>query len=218
MDVHAVIANSAGQQVGYIYIGNASFYESGGTGGSQPFYPANYTQYISFPYADTYTITTNCEIYYNIQAGAVSTGIITSPTPATSPVVFTQPLSLSLLTDEGLLMAYSPTRYLKIDRNSGDVLKILGNVDFGGGAASANGYTKLTNGIILQWGFAYGTGVGTTVTFPLTFPTNCWSVSATTFRGSQGAEGYNHATSVTTTGFTAVFDGPYDGWWMAIGN
>ena len=189
VDVYAVIANSAGQQVSYIYIGNASFYESGGTGGSQNFYPANYTQYISFPFADTYTITTKCEIYYNIQAGSVSSGIITSPTPATSPVTFTQPLSLSLLTDEGLLMAFSPTRYLKINRNSGDMLKILGNVDFGGGSVSANGYTKLTNGIILQWGYQVYTTTLTPVIFPLTFPTACTSVHTTTNRNSGGAGG-----------------------------
>jgi hypothetical protein len=218
VDIYAVIANSAGQQVGYMYIANASFYESGGTGGSANFYPANYTQYISFPYADTYTITTNCEIYYNIQAGSISSGIITSPTPATSPVTFTQPLSLSLLTDEGLLMAFSPTRYLKINRNSGDMLKILGNVDFGGGQATANGYTKLTNGIILQWGYANGTGIPTNITFPITFPSNCWSVSITTDRNSSGANGYNHAYSVTTAGFSAVMDANYDGWFIAIGN
>ena len=216
MDVHAVIANSAGQQVGYIYIGNASFYESGGSGGSQNFYPANYTQYISFPIADTYTITTKCEIYFNIQAGSISSGIITSPTPATSPVTFTQPLSLSLLTDEGLLMAFSPTRYLKINRNSGDMLKILGNVDFGGGSVSANGYTKLTNGIILQWGYQSYTGTATAVTFPLTFPTAVTSVHVTTNRVNSGANGYNHAGNLSTSGFSAVFDA-VGGWWSAIG-
>ena len=83
--------------------------------------------------------------------------------------------------------------------------------------AATSGYTTLTNGIILQWGYAYGTGIPTTVTFPITFPNACYSVNATTERLNQGAEGYNHAGTVTTSGFKAVFDGPYDGWWMAIG-
>jgi hypothetical protein len=83
--------------------------------------------------------------------------------------------------------------------------------------AATNGYTTLTNGIILQWGYAYGTGIPTTVTFPITFPNACYSVHATTERLFQGSDGYNHAGTLTTSGFKAVFDGPYDGWWMAIG-
>lgn len=45
----------------------------------------------------------------------------------------------------------------------------------------ANGYTKLPNGLILQWGknsFGASTGGGT-VTMPLSFPTECYTVLLT---------------------------------------
>ena len=83
-------------------------------------------------------------------------------------------------------------------------------------SVSANGYTKLTNGVILQWGYATDVGLATPITFPITFPTACRSVHVTTERLTQGAEGYNHAGSVTTSGFSAVFDA-VGGWWSAIG-
>ena len=80
----------------------------------------------------------------------------------------------------------------------------------------ANGYTKLTNGIILQWGYQAYTTTATPVLFPQAFPTACTSVHVTTNRLTNGAGGYNHAGSVTTAGFSAVFDGT-GGWWSAIG-
>jgi hypothetical protein len=83
--------------------------------------------------------------------------------------------------------------------------------------SGANNYTKLTNGVLLQWGYATGTSALYTITFPIAFPTACRSVHITTDRNTSGANGYNHATSVTTTSFSAVFDQDYDGWWMAIG-
>ena len=87
--------------------------------------------------------------------------------------------------------------------------------------AAGNGYTKLTNGIILQWGYANDVGIATPVTFPIAFPAACYSVHVTTERLTPGAQGYNHAGNVTTTGFSAVFDAPSGatgGWWMAIGS
>jgi hypothetical protein len=83
-------------------------------------------------------------------------------------------------------------------------------------SVSANGYTKLTNGIILQWGYQAYTTTATPVVFPITFPTACTSVHVTTNRLTNGANGYNHAGSLTTAGFSAVFDGT-GGWWSAIG-
>ena len=132
-----------------------------------------------------------------------------------------------MLTDEGLLIATGTTRYLKIDRNNAAtyILDVKGNARFEptkllteAGISALNGYTYLTNGVILQWGYVTGTAVPTTVTFPLTFPTLCRSVSVTTDRNSSGANGYNHAYNVSTTGFSAVMDANYDGWFIAIGN
>ena len=91
------------------------------------------------------------------------------------------------------------------------------NFNNGNSSIGSNGYNKLTNGLIIQWGYATGTTIPTNVAFPLTFPNGCYSVSVTTDRNSSGASGHNHAYDVTTTGFKAVMDSPYDGWWIAIG-
>ncbi len=91
------------------------------------------------------------------------------------------------------------------------------NFNNGTSSVGSNGYSKLTNGVIIQWGYATGTAIPTTVSFPLAFPNACYSVSVTTDRSTSGASGHNHAYDVTTTGFKAVMDSPYDGWWIAIG-
>jgi hypothetical protein len=82
--------------------------------------------------------------------------------------------------------------------------------------AATNGYTYLTNGIILQWGYQAYTTTATPVVFPITFPNAVYSVHVTTNRLNSGANGYNHAGSLTTAGFSAVFDA-VGGWWSAIG-
>jgi hypothetical protein len=78
-------------------------------------------------------------------------------------------------------------------------------------------YSKLVNGMIVQAGYAFGTSVPTTVTFPLAFPTRCAAVTCATDRNSSGANGYNHVFNVTTSGCSLVLDQNFDGWWIAIG-
>jgi hypothetical protein len=78
-------------------------------------------------------------------------------------------------------------------------------------------YSKLANGMIIQAGYATGTGVPTTVTFPLAFPTECSAVTCATDRSASGASGYNHVYNVSTTGCSLVLDNNYDGWWIAVG-
>lgn len=71
---------------------------------------------------------------------------------------------------------------------------------------TTSGYTKLPNGIVIQWGTvtALSLGTNTTAGFPLTFPTACLqviagvmnnSIAATTTTGQWGTGAY------TTTGF-----------------
>lgn len=52
---------------------------------------------------------------------------------------------------------------------------------------SANGYQKLANGLILQWGVAmHGSADGTSinVTFPIPFPNACFTVNANSTSGA----------------------------------
>jgi hypothetical protein len=76
---------------------------------------------------------------------------------------------------------------------------------------STNGYQKLGGGTLIQWGYSNSL----TVIFPIAFTFACTYVGVTTDRTTPGNSGYNHANTVTTTGFVAVPDGPF--WWMAIG-
>jgi len=43
---------------------------------------------------------------------------------------------------------------------------------------SANGFQFLPGGLVLQWGTATGSGAGTTINFPVAFPTQCFGVVA----------------------------------------
>jgi hypothetical protein len=92
-----------------------------------------------------------------------------------------------------LYVPYSPT-------NGGDTLKVrFGNYNVNQGnswtnwktlitdenissySKAANGYTKLANGLIIQWGsytYAATQANTTTVTFPIAFPTACLSASS----------------------------------------
>ncbi|MGN0887232.1 MAG: hypothetical protein ACI4RT_09620 [Candidatus Spyradenecus sp.] len=80
------------------------------------------------------------------------------------------------------------------------------------------GFTKLPNGVIVQWGkalIANGTG-GTTVTFPTAFPTACRSVSAV----STGAVAIDYNIGALTAGnvtLTHNGNGGVTTYWLAVG-
>ena len=71
--------------------------------------------------------------------------------------------------------------------------------------------------MIIQWGYQTGTTEDVTVSFPITFPSNCSSVGVTTNRTSKGSQGDGHAYNVGRSSFVAVTDSPYDFWWYALG-
>ena len=100
---------------------------------------------------------------------------------------------------------------------------------------SANGYEKLPNGLIRQWGWSaippiqngLGSSVETTVNFPIVFPNTCLVVNltGTTDIGDDGIESLNSVIyrdkyKVTIRSYRMV--GSYNGvsgsvCWMAIG-
>ena len=71
---------------------------------------------------------------------------------------------------------------------------------------NANGYITLSNGLIIQWGRvgALANGGNRTVSFPITFPNNCWSLAAS---WTVMTSGTHHSafpdTSITTSSFGA---------------
>jgi hypothetical protein len=96
-------------------------------------------------------------------------------------------------------------------------------------SAAANGYYKVaSSGMVIQWGTMSGTGTHTTsysFTFPLTFPTACQSIAATTQQGvSVGVTSvYLPITALSTTGATVQYGSingasyTYSYRWIAIG-
>lgn len=80
---------------------------------------------------------------------------------------------------------------------------------------TGNGYRKNADGTIDQWGFANPNGGGITITFPIAFPNNCFSVQAISVAGGavQTWLGANPGTAnfnLHNTGGTSF--------WRAIGN
>ena len=70
-----------------------------------------------------------------------------------------------------------------------------------GSSLSGSGYQKLPSGLIIQWGTGVATSAGAAFTFPLTFPTVCYSFSVS---NNGGTSGYNWLTTSlpSTTGGT----------------
>ena len=66
---------------------------------------------------------------------------------------------------------------------------------------SGSGYQKLPSGLIIQWGTGVAASAGAAFTFPLTFPTACYSFSVS---NNGGTSGYNWLTTSlpSTTGGT----------------
>jgi hypothetical protein len=96
-------------------------------------------------------------------------------------------------------------------------------------SASSNGYTKLANGLIIQWGTISGSGShGTSYsgTFPLTFPNNAYTLAATNQQGvgTTTTQVIMARTALSTTGFTVQYGAQnggaytYNYKYIAIGN
>lgn len=85
---------------------------------------------------------------------------------------------------------------------------------------AGNGYQKLPSGLILQWGTysVVTAGVAVPVTFPIAFPTGCYSVVVCQSSVSTATQSAWVSASPTTTGFSG--SGTAAGgvaYWMAIG-
>lgn len=98
-------------------------------------------------------------------------------------------------------------------------VKMASGVDLESGlliSKSANGYTKLPNGLIIQWGKIKGWNGGQIwVSFPITFPTLTLSVVITSM-GSSAAN--NSVQSYLATGFNMnSSENNQDTFWIAIG-
>jgi hypothetical protein len=86
-----------------------------------------------------------------------------------------------------------------------------------GNSKTTNGWTYLSNGLILQWGrTSYNGGSGWVSTvFPIAFPNGCFTVNATYDRASPTGD-YRGVYNVSTTSVQIPVDGSSTHW-FAIG-
>ncbi|MDD3443206.1 MAG: hypothetical protein PHW89_08080 [Sulfurimonas denitrificans] len=87
-----------------------------------------------------------------------------------------------------------------------------------GHSFTTNGYQKLSNGLIIQWG---DSGIVASVTFPIAFPTACKNIQIA-FKnegtGTTFVSGYLSADSITASGFTYGYTtASISRFWFAIG-
>lgn len=91
-------------------------------------------------------------------------------------------------------------------------------------STAASGYTKLGNGMILQWGTTGSTTTVDTITFPLAFPNGALSITATPVNGDTQNNGFiNTIGTSSVTSFILYFSigegggATFASKWMAIG-
>jgi len=96
-----------------------------------------------------------------------------------------------------------------------------------GSSQGSNGYMKLPNGLIVQWGVATCGSGWTSIALPITFPNNLFQVTTAlqaTTAGFQAACGYDAQTSTTSHISLACINSNSGAYisglvsWMAIGN
>jgi len=118
---------------------------------------------------------------------------------------------------------------LFFESGGGRITQLTGIIGGSGNqtSATANGYTPLTGGMILQWGLAAigaGSHVQNNINFNFIFPNNCFFVNATLkpSGGSQSNLGTISINAIATDKFNFVYNGTSNAYpnfyWMAIGN
>jgi Putative tail fiber protein gp53-like, C-terminal/Collagen triple helix repeat (20 copies) len=117
---------------------------------------------------------------------------------------------------------------LSISRATGKVTLSVAPDIAGGASTAQNGYVKLPNGLILQWGLSAGTSTASlAIGFPIAFPTAALCVTAT-MQGDPGAAGLMCSVVISSNTFFTVYPRYVLGggtvgnatqsiYWMAVG-
>ena len=135
--------------------------------------------------------------------------------------------SINTTSDFTRSLSYQSGQGLTYQTASGNVLVIndSGNIiNAGAHSIAANGYSWLPNGLLMQWGsYANANSTSNTISFPIDFPTTCFSVTVTgSATGITNASATNlPAVTATSTSTFAVITGNATHStirWMAVGN
>jgi hypothetical protein len=98
--------------------------------------------------------------------------------------------------------------------NSTSINAVSNTFNLGTSTKTANGYSYLPNGLLLQWGIVVlATGAQASFNYPIAFPTAALSVSLTTPPGVA----VGHAGISTTSAFVANASAAATSYFMAIG-
>lgn len=86
-----------------------------------------------------------------------------------------------------------------------------------GKSLTSDGYQKLSNGLIMQWG-RYNESASGTQTFPQTFPNACFGVYNAVQYDSNNSTSNQTINSITTSSFYQYLSAAtYSTYWFAIG-
>jgi len=92
------------------------------------------------------------------------------------------------------------------------------NVVFGNHSHNSNGYQKLNNGLIIQWGTSLISVGGLGIVFPITFPNNIFGVYGFPEYPTNPSNVYISTNWMSTGGFGAIVSaGTLNYHWFAIG-
>jgi hypothetical protein len=105
-----------------------------------------------------------------------------------------------------------------IDGTNGLTFPDSGTFPAAAGTQTTNGYQKLPNGLIIQWGVTSTTTSPQTVTFPIPFPNACFNVQATS-TGTTTNTANTIVYTITNTNFIgSTANVLCNFYWFAIGN
>lgn len=118
----------------------------------------------------------------------------------------------------------SQERTLRLIESTEGTLTVGGSLHINGtltggfnGSVATNGYTKLPNGLIIQWGVIAYTAGSQPVTFPVAFPTKAAAVTLGCSAGDSPTARYIEEGTLTKSGFTYK-SGKHSGtYWIAVG-
>jgi hypothetical protein len=118
---------------------------------------------------------------------------------------------------DGVITSMGTRTLTPADIGAATTADLAGGLTDSGHSYATNGYQKLSNGLIIQWGKKQGAGK-TLVTFPIAFPTACLNVNLVTqYNGYTTANGNIYPTPTTTSFYGHIYNTSYYGYWFAIG-
>ena len=87
-----------------------------------------------------------------------------------------------------------------------------------GYSASGNGYAWV-GGVLLQWGSGTATSSGATINFPIAFPSNVFSVTATVYNSGSNVRSVSEVSAASLSSFTAISTNSTNQiYFIAVGN